>query len=155
MVPALRGARHRGGVPCSPALAPGGGWAENAETSGALAPLPPDSMGPLWALRAGCIRRGVRPPSVHRILVPGPLRRLAGTAWPGVLRSRYLAIRFLSYRSAAGGAHRAREHHGLHPPALQRPAGGHPLRTQPELGARLAPRPLRALPDGRSRPAVL
>src|SRR5215207_691958 len=155
MVFALCGARHRGSALCGSPLAQGGDRAEGRTESEASAKIPAYSDRPLRALRAGRFRRGLRPAGVHRLLVPGALRRAARTAWPGVLRSRRRAIDLVPYCSAAGGAHRAREHNGLHPPALKRLAGRHPLRTQSGSGARLAPRPLRALPDGRSRPAVV
>ncbi len=118
----------------------------------ALARHGPAAFGPL---RAGRVRRRLHRADLHGLLVRPPVWRDRRGHGPRLLRGGAAPGGFVRPRRMAREPHRPAEHHGLHPPSVQRAPGACPVRAELRRGGPAAHGPLGAVADGRARPAGL
>ena len=111
-----------------------------------------ETLGPVCD---GRLRRRLHRAGVHGLLVSSPVRRGARLAGGDLLLGQHPRGHFGPARGAAGRAHRPGEDHGLHPPAVERPADPRAADAVAAAGDRHAAAAIQHQPDGRAGEAGL
>src|SRR5438093_405396 len=106
-------------------------------------------------VRDGFIRRWVHRADVHRVLVRPEVRSQPSLDGPGVLRGRTPPGGVLDRLRTIGVPDRVAEHDGVHAPPLERAPGAGSIHADARVGDGGALGTLRAVADGRARPAGL